>query len=374
MTKTSVNDTAAIVAFSLSLLGTFLVRSGVLISVHAFAVDPSRGVYMLIFFALTVGLSLSLYAWRAQTIRSIGRFHLFSRETMLLSNSVILFVVMLTILIGTVYPLIIQALGLGKISVGLPYFNAVFAPLMMIMFFFMGLGPFFRWQQMNLSTLYKETRLLMLAAALATLIPLWWFVGHIDAMVALGLMLALWVTVTSLRQLFRIKKRTQLAMIVAHLGVAVCAIGIILSSAYSVERNVRMDPGDSTSVGPYKFKLLGLRDLKGPNYEGVEAGIVVSKNGNRISLLKPQERYYSVKKTSIGKTAIDIGVFRDLYVSLGESIGKTSWSLRIYYKPFVRWIWFGGLLMMLGGILALTDKRYRSKRYLAMTRLIKTNS
>jgi len=178
-----------------------------------------------------------------------------------------------------------------------------------------------------------------------------------------GLTLAIWIMITSLRHLFKIKKLSQLAMIIAHLGVAVCAIGIVMTSAYSVERNVRMDTGDTVTVGPYQFKFLEVHDIKGPNYEGVEAGVMILNKGHQVSLLNPQERFFTVQKTTIGKTAIDAGLFRDLYVALGQPIGKTSWSFRIYYKPFVRWIWFGGLLIMLGGLLALTDKRYRAKKY-----------
>lgn len=364
----------AIITFSLSLLGTFLVRSGILISVHAFAVDPVRGDFMLRFLAIVIGCSLALYAWRARDIRGNADFALCSRETFLLANNVFLTVAMATVLLGTLYPLIIQALGLGKISVGAPYFNAVFVPLMLPMLFIMGMGPLTHWRETSLSLLVKRLRFTFFVTILLALTAIL-FLRDLSGGVFIGLAAAIWITLTTLQnvwqfqvnKLFPVRKelpRARWGMIVAHLGIAVCITGFVMTSHFSVERDVRMAQGDSVIVGPYQFKFLGIRNLIGPNYSAVEAGVLVTaKDGREITLLKPQERLYTVQQVVLAKTAIDMSLFRDLYVTLGEPLPNDQWALRIYYKPFIRWIWLGGLFMLLGGILAATDPRYRRKFY-----------
>ena len=357
----------AICAFSLSLLGTFLVRSGVLISVHAFAVDPARGAYMLKFISVVVGGSLLLYAFRANAVKGIGRFELFSRETFLLSNNVLLTIAMITVLLGTLYPLIIEALGLGKISVGAPYFNIVFMPIMMLVLLVMAPAPQVNWRSSKATELFRANFVLVLLSIVFAIICVWLFASRFYWMVVLGLGLSFWVILATFKTLFRkwgVKQHTpsHYGMVFAHIGLAITVIGVVVSSNYSVEKEVHMTQGDQVQVGPYAFKFLGVKSLVGPNYRGVEAGVVVSENGVAIDLLQPQERMYIVQQTSLAKTAINVGLFRDLYVALGEPLANNQWSMRIYYKPFVRWIWAGGILMMLGALIAVSDRRYRLKR------------
>ncbi|MGB6975950.1 MAG: heme lyase CcmF/NrfE family subunit [Gammaproteobacteria bacterium] len=353
----------AISAFSLSLLGTFLVRSGVLVSVHAFAVDPTRGAFMLVFLALVVGGSLALYAWRAQAVQSFGEWQIFSRETGLLLNNVFLTVAAATVLLGTLYPLIIQTLGLGKISVGAPYFNLVFTPLILPLLLLMGIVPSCHWRQMSLRLLWQKVRVIALFTFIMTGLLCAIGLTAIRWYVVIGVGLAIWISATTLQTLWvrRSLSRTQWGMVVAHLGVAVCVAGIVLTSAYSVERDVRMSIGDQTTAGPYQFQLLGVQPLTGPNYTALQADLTVIHRGREIAQLHPQQRLYTASQTGLAKAAIDAGVWRDLYVALGEPMSNNSWALRIYYKPFVRWIWAGGVLMLLGGLLAISDRRYRLK-------------
>jgi cytochrome c-type biogenesis protein CcmF len=361
----------AIVTFSLSLLGTFIVRSGVLVSVHAFAVDPARGAFMLVFLALVVGISLALYAWRIQTVRTPpALFNLFSRESFLLSNNMLLTGSMLTILLGTLYPLIIDALGLEKISVGPPYFNLVFMPFMVCSLFLMGIAPFSRWQETNAKVVLKKLWFtLILAFLLASIVP-WLLTQQINWGVSVGLGLAIWIILATLQgmlektpRFWRLRKLSlgHWGMVVAHAGMAVCAIGIVLVSHYSIQKELRMVPGEQVNIAGYIFEFKGTRDFTGPNYIAAEGGIMVRKNNQLLAFLTPQQRVYNVQKMALAKTAIDATVFRDIYVALGEKLTGQAWSLRIYYKPFVRWIWGGGLLMMLGGFLAFCDRRFRIK-------------
>jgi cytochrome c-type biogenesis protein CcmF len=361
----------AIVAFLLSLLGTFLVRSGVLISVHAFAVDPSRGIFMLLFLATVIALSLGLYAWRIQRIRTTpSPFSLLSRQSFLLANNMLLTGSMLTILLGTLYPLFIDALGLEKISVGPPYFNIVFVPFMACVLFLMGIAPFSRWQHTENSVLKKLWLTLVLAFLLA-FVSLWVTEHAIHWGVVLGLGLACWIILATLQSLLektthfwtlRQLTRAQWGMVVAHIGMAVCTIGVVLVSHYSIQKEVRVLPGDRIDVGVYSFEFMGARDLKGPNYTGAEGGVMVREHNKLVAFLTPEERVYNVQKMALAKTAIDATVFRDLYVALGEKLDGQAWSLRVYYKPFVRWIWFGGLMMILGGMLAFCYRRFGENR------------
>ncbi len=359
----------AICCFSLSLLGTFLVRSGVLISVHAFAVDPKRGEFLLAFLMLVIGASLALYALRARYLKTtLHYFSLDSREAMLLSNNIILFVAMLTVLLGTLYPLLMDELGLAKISVGYPYFNAVFVPLMIPLFFLMGIGPLCHWQKTQKSLLRHLFKMFVFVSLLATALP--WLVGvKMHFMVVVMLALSFWIAFNAFstsiayadkRLKLRSLKLNQWAMIVAHLGVAVTIIGITLSLSYSQQRNLSMEVGDQVRVGPYQLQLQALNELQGPNYHGVTAVIGVKESDQWVDVLHPQQRIYTVGKVAKAKTDIRATLFSDLYVALGTPLGKNAWSMRVYYKPFVRWIWAGGLMMMLGGLLSLFNKRLRS--------------
>ncbi len=360
----------AIFTFSLSLLGTFLVRSGILISVHAFAVDPLRGVFMLVFLGVVTGSALLLYAWRAHTVRKEINFNFFSRESALLANNLLLTTAMLTILLGTLYPLIIDTLNLEKISVGPPYFNMVFIPFMGCALFAMGFAPFSRWSNTDTKSIIIRLWLsLATVIVLAVLLP-YLVTRQLSWGAVLGLGLALWVAVGTLQTLFKKSGRfivlkpmsgSQWGMVVAHIGVAVCVCGVVFTTHYSVQREVRMHPGDSVNLQNYAVKFLGVRDLQGPNYTGAEGGVIVSEKGREIAFLKPQQRIYNVQKTALAKTAIDAGLFRDVYVALGEPLEGGAWSLRVYYKPFIRWIWGGGLLIIIGGLIALSDRKYRLK-------------
>jgi len=364
----------AISAFSLSLLGTFLVRSGVLTSVHSFATDPKRGVFILAFLVVVIGASLLLFAWRAPKIGLGGKFDLISRESMLLSNNVLLVVAAASVFLGTLYPLFVDALGLGKISVGPPYFNAVFVPIMVPLVLMMGLGPIARWKQASVPDLWLRIRWAFAASLIiALLLPL--VLGNWTPMIALGLMLAFWVITTmfadllkrlggrdgSVLQRLKSQSLSYYGMQLAHLGVAVFIIGVTMVKGYETERDVRMDVGDTLEAGAYVFRFDGVRDVEGPNYRAAQGHVTVTKNGKLVTELYPEKRLYNASGMTMTEAAIDTGFLRDLYVSLGEPIPDSNgaWAVRIYYKPFIDWIWAGCFLMALGGVLAISDRRYR---------------
>jgi len=363
----------AIAAFSLSLMGTFLVRSGVLTSVHAFATDPERGIFILSFLVIVIGASLLLFAWRAPKIGLGGKFDLLSRESLLLSNNVLLSVASASVFIGTLYPLFMDALGQGKLSVGPPYFHAVFVPLMVPMVLMMGLGPLARWKKFAALELARRVRWAFASAVLiALLLPL--TMGKWTAMIALGFLLASWIVASvllSLRerlaghgnfmQRMRGQSLSYYGMQFAHLGVAVFIIGVTMVKGYETERDVRMDVGDTVQAGGYEFRFNGATEKQGPNYEAAQGHISVSKNGKLVTELYPEKRQYNASGMPMTEAAIDTGFLGDLYVSLGEPIpdSKGAWAVRVYIKPFVDWIWAGCLLMGLGGVLAISDRRYR---------------
>ncbi len=356
----------AIAAFSLSLLGTFLVRSGVLTSVHAFASDPKRGVFVLIFLAVVVGSSLTLFAWRAPRVTLGGRMGLVSRESFLLANSVLLVVATAAVLLGTIYPLIIDALNLGKLSVGPPYFNAVFAPLLVPTVFLMIPGSVARWRDANVREIAHTLRWTALGAVvLAVLLP--FVLGGWSIGAAFGLFLGCWVALGTLQQvLARVRKPGRIGASfwgqhVAHFGMAVLVIGITGVKCYEVERDVRMHVGDVVTIAPYTFRLDSFSEVRGPNYKAVRADVQVLRNGELIEVLQPEKRRYFSSAMPMTEAGIDSGFMRDLYVSLGEPLddARTEWSMRVYYKPFVPWLWGGVLLMVLGGALAALDRRYR---------------
>jgi cytochrome c-type biogenesis protein CcmF len=355
----------AITAFSLSLLGTFLVRSGVLTSVHAFATDPKRGIFILIFLSLVVGSSLALYAWRAPKSTMGGKFSLSSRETLILLGNVFLVVSAGSILLGTLYPLLIDALHLGKISVGPPYFNSVFVPIMAPLLVLMGIGPWANWKNTDLLTVIKRLWLAGLVAIVAGIaIPL--TMGEFTWLASLGFLLAFWVIASGCLQIIRQVKtgrptRSFIGMQFAHLGIAVFVIGVTMVGAYQEEKDVRMSAGETVSVGGYQIQLQTVKPVPGPNYNAMRGTFLLSKNGVSEATLYPEKRSYFTSTMPMTEAAIDIGLTRDIYVSLGEDLGDQSWAVRVYYKPFVDWIWGGCLLMALGGVLAISDKRYRMK-------------
>ncbi|MFA5983293.1 MAG: heme lyase CcmF/NrfE family subunit [Methylococcaceae bacterium] len=362
----------AIFAFSLSLLGTFLVRSGVLTSVHAFATDPARGLFILVFLAIVVGGSLLLYAVRAPSVKSSASFELVSKESAILFNNVLLVVTATSILIGTLYPLVIDALGLGKISVGPPYFNTVFIPLMAPLALVVGLGVLLRWKKDELDALALKLRWLMAASiAGGLLLPL--LMPFYSWGAVLGTTLAFWTLAISGYALyervgeqgFTWQRMTTIpagfyGMSIAHMGIAVFIIGITFTSVYSVEKDVRMAPGDKLDMSGYIFEFHGVNKTSGPNYEAQQGFLTVSHNGQMIAELEPQKRIYRVKTMPMTEAAIDAGLLRDLFVAIGEPLDKQGgWSLRVYYKAFIRWIWLGAVLMAAGGLCAACDKRYR---------------
>ncbi|GAB4213526.1 MAG: heme lyase CcmF/NrfE family subunit [Rhodoferax sp.] len=360
----------ALIAFSLSLLGTFLVRSGVLTSVHAFASDPRRGVFILMFLAVVVGASLLLFAARAGKVRSTGGFTLLSRETFLLVNNVLLTTAAAAVLLGTIYPLVIDALNLGKLSVGPPYFNSVFAPIMTPVLLLMVVGSYARWKSDTLATLWSKLRgVAVVAVLLGCLAP--FAAGTWSPLVALGLSLAFWIILASVQQIVQQLRNTAhvkltpaafWGMHLAHVGLAITVIGITMVKGYETEKDVRMTIGDTVMVGGYTFKLTGIDHRRGPNYNADVGKVELSRDGKVLRNLYPEKRAYFSTTMPMTEAAIDSGLTRDVYVSMGEKIEGSSpeaWAMRVYHKPFVPWIWMGCMFMALGGMVAALDKRYR---------------
>jgi len=376
----------AIAAFSLSLLGTFLVRSGVLTSVHAFATDPRRGIFILTFLVVVIGASLLLFAWRAPKVGLGGRFALVSRESLLLTNNVLLVVASASVLLGTLYPLLIDALGLGKISVGPPYFDAVFVPLMVPVLFLIGVGPFARWKEASVGELVRTLRWAFVAAVIVAIV-LPFLYGTWKAMTALGILLAAWIVLAgTLNFVERIQAtraggsfvaamlrqpRTFFGMHTAHVGVAAFVIGVTMVSSYQQEKDVKMGPGDTVSVAGHEFRFNGVREVKGPNYTALAGDFDLVKGGKLLGKMQPEKRNYASSAMPMTEAAIAAGLFADLYVSLGEPIDRDrpegEWAVRVYHKPFVDWIWGGCVLMALGGLIAILDRRYRVKARVSAT-------
>jgi len=366
----------AVTAFSLSLLGTFLVRSGVLTSVHAFATDPERGAFILMFLVIVVGGSLILYALRAPALTGVGHYEKVSRESAILTNNIILVVATATVLLGTLYPLLVDALGGGKVSVGPPYFDLVFGPVMVPLIILMGFGGLSRWKNDNFKTLLKRLRVSVVLAIVASVGLPFLIVGQWTVGGAITSALGIWAIASALTVLFeRIRGArqplTRLAstplaiwgMVVAHAGIGVFVLGVGFTSAYSVERDVSLAPGESQTFGDYEFRFDGVTRGQGPNFEYESGTVTVLTNGELFTTLLPEKRVYLVDKSPMTEAAIDIGLRRDLFVSLGEPTGDNgSYSLRVQIKPMIRWIWSGAVLMALGGFLAAADKRYRRRR------------
>jgi cytochrome c-type biogenesis protein CcmF len=360
----------AIFAFSLSLLGTFLVRSGVLTSVHAFASDPERGVFILMFLGIVVGTSLVLYAWRAPTLKSAAVTNLLSRDMALLLNNIFLTVATAAILLGTVYPIFVDAVG-GKISVGPPYFNLVFLTLTAPIGVLIGVGMIVRWKSDEPLRLMSKLKIPLLISVvvgviLSLMLPEW------NWQTLAGLMMALWIATTvvlalserfkgrSIASALRSTPRGFYGMLLGHIGIASFIVGVTLVSMYNIEKDIRMAPGDSFEMAGYTFKFNGVRMTRVENYDAARGDFLVTNDSGFRAEMRPEKRVYLVQKMPMTEAAIDAGLTRDLFIALGEEVGNDgSWALRIYYKPFIRWIWLGALIMSFGGLLAATDKRYR---------------
>jgi cytochrome c-type biogenesis protein CcmF len=367
----------AIIAFALSLLGTFLVRSGVLTSVHAFASDPSRGLFVLGILAVVIGGSLTLFAVRAGALNSESRYELVSREMFLLANNLLLLTATTVVLLGTLFPLVADAMSLGKISVGPPYFNLLFVPLTLLLLLFLGVGPQTNWKRHDTGKLLKPYLLILLGGLLlGVVLPLLWF-GDSSARVTIACTLIFSVLISIVRDVvlkvrtakagiwagLRRLPRSYFGMQCAHIGLLVTVLGVTLVSTHSIERDVRMAPGDSVTEGAYTFVFHGVSERKGPNYVARRGDIEVLKNGESLRHLHPEKRIYNVQRNTMTEAAIDAGLFRDLYVALGEPLEDgQSWAVRVYHKPFIRWLWLGAIFMGAGAALSATDRRYRVRK------------
>ncbi|MDR3482983.1 MAG: heme lyase CcmF/NrfE family subunit [Burkholderiaceae bacterium] len=363
----------AIIAFSLSLLGTFLVRSGVLTSVHAFATDPRRGLYILIFLAIVIGGSLTLYAWRAPKVGLGGKFSLVSRESLLLVNNVLLLAAAATVLLGTLYPLFLDALNLGKISVGPPYFETVFVPLMLPVLLLMAVGPFVRWKSASLKELVLRLRWVALASVLIA--AMIWLMISASPMSVLGIAFAAWIVLgsashlaerlrhapagTPLTRRLASQPRSYWGMLVAHVGIGVFVLGVTMVKGTETTNDVNMRVGDTTSIGGYTFRLNRLENIKGPNYTAIRGTFDVARGNDKPITMAPEKRMFTARQMPMTEAAIDRGFTRDLYISLGEQAENGAWVVRVQHKPFVSWIWAGCLIIAFGGFLAASDRRYR---------------
>ena len=366
----------AIFAFSLSLLGTFLVRSGVLTSVHAFAADPTRGMFILAFLVVVVGGSLTLYALKAPSQHSAKPFELLSREALLLANNILLVVAALTVLLGTLFPLIMDFAGLGKYSVGPPYFNALFVPITCLLALLVGIGPSSQWKRSNTQRWMSAMLAALLASMLLGVAVPWLYGGEFHFAASAGALLFVWIVATTLINL-RDKTRnasnvvaglrrltpSYYGMLVAHLGLALALIGVGMVTSFQDERDLRMNVGESTETAfGYRVVFDDLKAIKGPNYQGQQGRFSLYDGDTLLAQLTPEKRRYHARASQVmTEAAIDAGVLRDVYIALGEPVAERAWAVRIHIKPFVRWIWLGGILMALGGLLAICDKRYRGK-------------
>ncbi|OBX05338.1 cytochrome C biogenesis protein CcmF [Gallibacterium genomosp. 3] len=362
----------AILVFSLCLLGTFLVRSGILVSVHAFASDPTRGLFILAYLVVVIGGSLSLYAYKGKEIRSRDNYQRYSRESMLLLNNVLLMTALAVVVLGTLLPLVHKQLGLGSISIGAPFFDQMFLIIMVPFSLLLGIGPLVKWRRDQFSAIRKPVVISVVVMALLGFALPFVIANRITVSVVLGTMMTIIIALLSLYELQqRATHRTNFwqglgklsrshwGMFLAHIGVAVTVFGIAFSQNFSIEKDVRMNVGDSVNVAGYDFKFSQVKESNGPNYLGATAVIEVSNQQKLITTLAAEKRFYQVSRMSMSEAAIDGGITRDLYAALGERLDNGAWAVRLYYKPFIRWIWFGGLLMALGGGLCMFDRRYR---------------
>lgn len=363
----------AILTFSLSLLGTFLVRSGVLTSVHAFANDPERGLFILVFLCLTVGCSLLLFAFRAVELRAESSYQLVSREVFLLANNIVFLCATLVVLTGTLFPLLFDVFGWGKISVGPPYFNLLFIPLAIVIMSLTAIGPFMNWKRNALAPWRQPVLISIVLSALAGVVFLAGFGFSLTPVTFVTSLTAFWVVGYTLWDMLR-KMATAKAglwagwqrlslsyrgMVVAHLGMAITVLGICVVASSDVEQDVRLSPGDIVNLANHRFVFEQVAAVSGPNYDASRATVGVYRGDALITHLYPEKRHYFVKGTVMTEAAISPGLWRDLYVSLGEPLGDGSWAVRVYYKPLMRWVWGGAAIMALGGFIAIADRRYR---------------
>ena len=378
----------AIAAFSLSLFGTFLVRSGVLTSVHAFASDPMRGLFILGYLMIVVGASLTLFAFKAPEIRSKITFSLLSRETLLLVNNVLLITSCATVLLGTMFPLLVDALDLGMISVGPPYFNMLFVPLAMLLAFALGIGILLNWKSGSVSWLVQQVRWIFLVSVVGGIGFSFFYGDSFIVSEALAIGLVFWMVLTITRDVLNKTRNTRqkqgfivglrklkpayYGMHLAHLGLAVTFVGAAMTSGYSVQKDLRMEPGDIAQLGEYAFRFEGVEQVEGPNYVASAGIITVFEDQKQIAVLAPEKRVYSVRGMPMTEAGIDPSLTRDVYVALGEPLEGDAWAVRLHIKPFVRLIWLGSIFMALGGLLAVSDKRYRIR--LKKKKVAKSNS
>ena len=368
----------AISAFSLCLLGTFLVRSGILVSVHAFASDPTRGLYVLAYLIVVIGGSLTLYAYKGSQIRSRDNAERYSRESLLLLNNILLMTALCVVLLGTLLPLIHKQLGLGSISIGAPFFDQMFLIIMTPFALLLGIGPLVKWRRDQFSAIRTPVIVSLIIMLIAGFALPYLLQDKLTVSAVLGTMMALIIVLLSLYEMHQrathresfLKGVTKLSrshwgMVLAHLGVAMTVWGIAFSQNYSVERDVRMSVGDTVQIADYDFTFKGISDANGPNYIGGKAQIDITYHGKTEATLFAEKRLYTVSKMPMTEAAIDWGFTRDLYVALGEKLENNAWALRLYYKPFIRWIWLGGLFMALGGLLCMFDRRYRFSKILS---------
>ena len=368
----------AILAFSLCLLGTFLVRSGILVSVHAFASDPTRGLYVLAYLIVVIGGSLTLYAYKGSQIRSRDNAERYSRESLLLLNNILLMTALCVVLLGTLLPLVHKQLGLGSISIGAPFFDQMFLIIMTPFALLLGIGPLVKWRRDQFSAIRTPVIASLIIMLIAGFALPYLLQDKLTVSAVLGTMMTVIIVLLSLYEMHQratyrdtfwrgITKlsRSHWGMILAHLGVAMTVWGIAFSQNYSIERDVRMNVGDTVQIAGYDFTFKGISDANGPNYVGGKAQIDISRDGKYETTLYAEKRLYTVSKMPMTEAAIEWGFSRDLYAALGEKLDNNAWALRLYYKPFIRWIWLGGLFMALGGVLCMFDRRYRFSQILA---------
>jgi cytochrome c-type biogenesis protein CcmF len=359
----------AIAAFSLSLLGTFLVRSGIIVSVHAFATDPTRGIFILSFLGIVILSALALYAWRAPGLDSTAGFKPNSRETFLLLNNVLLVIAATLVFIGTLAPLVFEVLELGKISIGPPWYNIAFIIPMLPLVFLIGIGMHTAWRHQPSNLLQGRLGVVAIASVVFGILIPGLLYGRFGLMISVGVIAALWVMATSLVEPLRSWRRAEgatritpavLGQAVAHFGVGMFIIGVSVVSAFNIESDMAMRPGETLEVAGHTFELRELRDVEGPNYAAVEGVIEIRRDGDFIAEIRPQKRQYLVQKNWMTEAGIQANWNKDLFIALGDQLGNNTWSVRIQYKPMIRFIWLGALVMALGGLIAVSDRRYRS--------------
>lgn len=379
----------AIAAFSLSLLGTFLVRSGVIVSVHSFAADPERGLFILGILVVLSGFALFLYALRASSLKSAGQYKVFSREVLLIGNNVFLCAATIVVLLGTLLPLVHKELGLGSISVGAPFFNQMFTVLIVPFVLFLGLGPLTRWKQQSAKALQNQL-LIAGGLALSAGVLVNFVYDQVAYMGMLGMVLVFWILVTTIQEVMqrissqsvdasaisRLRKLTlsHWGMVLGHLGFAVLLIGITLVSNYDVERDVRMNVGDSLTISDYTINFDGLTKEEGPNYHADVGVFTVDKGSEQVAELRPEKRLYLVQRMPMTEAAIHSNLARDVFIALGEPLDNGAWAVRVYIKPFVTWLWWGALIMAIGGVFSISDKRYRMAKKAKVKKLLSRNS